>query len=167
MPSKNSDSGVTILELGDDENKKILKQIAIGGVSGWLTGFVSMKVGKVAATAIGGALIILQVANHKGYIKINWSRVNRDVEKVKTKLQEEATGKKADWTEKVRGMLQDSTYGTLEKKLEAKTTEIVGKQRRWFHSLVGKEDEDRVVTDVALYTGSFVLGFGLGVITGN
>jgi len=151
MPSRNSE-GVTIIDLGDDENKKIFKQIAIGGVSGWLTGFVSMKVGKVAATAIGGALIILQVANHKGYIKINWSRVNRDVEKVKSKIQEEATGKKADWTEK------------LEKKIEAKTSEIVGKQRRWFHSL-GKEDD--VVTDVALYTGSFVLGFGLGVITGH
>ena len=35
MPVRNGDSGVTIFEVGDDENKKILKEIAIGGVSGW------------------------------------------------------------------------------------------------------------------------------------
>ena len=29
-----------------------------------------MKVGKVAATVVGGSLLIMQLAAHKGYIKV-------------------------------------------------------------------------------------------------
>jgi hypothetical protein len=36
-----------------------------------LTGFLAMKVGKAAATAVGGGIIILQLANHKGYINVS------------------------------------------------------------------------------------------------
>lgn len=30
-----------------------------------------MKVGKVAATAIGGGILLVQFANHKGYINVS------------------------------------------------------------------------------------------------
>ena len=33
-----------------------------------------MKAGKMAATAIGGTLLLLQIAHHKGYIKVNTRR---------------------------------------------------------------------------------------------
>ena len=46
------------------------KQMAVGGVAGWAAGYVTMKAGKMAATAIGGTLILLQIAHHKGYIKV-------------------------------------------------------------------------------------------------
>jgi len=119
MAPKNDEPGASnsLVDLSflkkDDGNKEMLRQIAMGGGAGWLTGFISMKIGKVAATAVGGAMIILQIANHKGYIKINWSRVNHDVEKVKTKLKEEATGKKADWADKVMHIVQHSSYRTI------------------------------------------------------
>jgi len=29
-----------------------------------------MKIGKAAATAIGGGIILLQIANHQGYINV-------------------------------------------------------------------------------------------------
>ena len=56
----------------DSENivKKILKdiskapapkQLAIGAGAGWLVGYLTMKVGKAAATAVGGSLLLLQV----------------------------------------------------------------------------------------------------------
>ena len=44
--------------------------MAVGGVAGWLAGYTTMKLGKMAATAIGGTLLILQIAHHKGYIKV-------------------------------------------------------------------------------------------------
>ena len=47
------------------------KQLAVGGVAGWLSGYVTMKAGKMAATAIGGTLLLLQIAHHKGYIKVD------------------------------------------------------------------------------------------------
>ena len=42
----------------------------VGGSVGWLAGYVTMKVGKMAATAIGGSLLLLQIAHHKGYVKV-------------------------------------------------------------------------------------------------
>lgn len=45
-----------------------------------------MKVGKTVATAVGGSLILLQIATHKGYININWSKVNKDLEGASKKL---------------------------------------------------------------------------------
>ncbi len=45
-----------------------------------------MKIGKTVATAVGGSLILLQIANHKGYINVNWSKVNKDLEGATKKL---------------------------------------------------------------------------------
>lgn len=33
------------------------KQIGVGAVVGWATGYLTMKVGKMAATAVGGSLL--------------------------------------------------------------------------------------------------------------
>ena len=54
------------------------KQIGIGAACGWVSGYVMMKVGKAAATAIGGSLILLQIAHHKGYIQVDWNRMAND-----------------------------------------------------------------------------------------
>merc|ERR1712071_547875 len=62
------------------------KQLAIGGVSGWVMGYVAMKIGKTVATAVGGSLILLQIAYHKGYISVDWSKVNKDLEGASKKL---------------------------------------------------------------------------------
>ncbi|EFX70443.1 hypothetical protein DAPPUDRAFT_93478 [Daphnia pulex] len=67
------------------------KQLAIGGVSGWVTGYMAMKIGKTVATAVGGSLILLQIANHKGYININWSKVNKDLEGATKKLSQQGS----------------------------------------------------------------------------
>nr|XP_058907268.1 FUN14 domain-containing protein 2 isoform X4 [Kogia breviceps] len=50
------------------------------------TGFIFQKVGRLAATALGGGFFLLQVANHTGYIKVDWQRVEKDVKKAKEQL---------------------------------------------------------------------------------
>lgn len=45
-----------------------------------------MKIGKTVATAVGGSLILLQLAHHKGYISVDWSKVNKDLEGASKKL---------------------------------------------------------------------------------
>lgn len=50
-----------------------------------------MKIGKTVATALGGSLILLQIANHKGYIKINWTKVNKDLEGATKKITQGAS----------------------------------------------------------------------------
>ena len=36
------------------------------------------QVGKMAAATVGGSLILLQIAHHKGYIKVDWNKVRPD-----------------------------------------------------------------------------------------
>lgn len=47
-----------------------------------------MKVGKATAAAIGTGIFLLQIANHNGYIKINWDKVSEKAEKLSEKLDE-------------------------------------------------------------------------------
>lgn len=60
-----------------------------------------MKVGKMAAVAIGGGILILQVANHKGYIAIDWDKVTKKADKVSDKLEEAVTGEAPKLMDKV------------------------------------------------------------------
>ena len=36
-----------------------------------VVGYLSMKIGKAAATVVGGGLILMQLAAHQGYIQVN------------------------------------------------------------------------------------------------
>uniref|UniRef100_A0A4X2QWJ7 FUN14 domain-containing protein 1 n=1 Tax=Xenopus tropicalis TaxID=8364 RepID=A0A4X2QWJ7_XENTR len=72
------------------EKYSVATQIVMGGVSGWCAGFLFQKVGKLAATAVGGGFLLLQIASHGGYIQIDWKRVEKDVNKAKRKIKKEA-----------------------------------------------------------------------------
>ncbi|KAM6300075.1 FUN14 domain-containing protein 2 [Aegotheles albertisi] len=76
------------------EKYNVATQLVIGGVTGWCTGFIFQKVGKLAATAVGGGFFLLQVANHTGYIKVDWKLVERDVNKAKQQLKLHSSGNK-------------------------------------------------------------------------
>lgn len=45
-----------------------------------------MKIGKTVATVVGGSLILFQLAHYQGYIKVNWSKVNKDVNEAAEKI---------------------------------------------------------------------------------
>ncbi|XP_035290159.1 FUN14 domain-containing protein 2 isoform X2 [Anguilla anguilla] len=68
------------------EKYSVAKQLVIGGVTGWCAGYLFQKVGKLAASAVGGGFILLQIANHTGYITVDWKRVEKDVNKAKKQL---------------------------------------------------------------------------------
>ncbi|KAL1777893.1 FUN14 domain-containing protein 2 [Sigmodon hispidus] len=68
------------------EKYSVATQLLIGGVTGWCTGFIFQKVGKLAATAVGGGFFLLQLANHTGYIKVDWKRVEKDMKRAKEQL---------------------------------------------------------------------------------
>ncbi|KMQ91716.1 fun14 domain-containing protein 2 [Lasius niger] len=93
----------SILEkfLGDVSKSSATKQIIIGSTSGWVTGLVTMKIGKVAACAVGGGIIMLQIAAHQGYIKINWDKITKKAEKITDKVEEKITGEGPKFMDKV------------------------------------------------------------------
>uniref|UniRef100_A0A8B9URK8 FUN14 domain-containing protein 2 n=1 Tax=Anas zonorhyncha TaxID=75864 RepID=A0A8B9URK8_9AVES len=76
------------------EKYNVATQLVIGGLTGWCTGFIFQKVGKLAATAVGGGFFLLQIANHTGYIKVDWKLVERDVNKAKQQLKFHSSGNK-------------------------------------------------------------------------
>lgn len=66
-----------------------------------LTGYLMMKVGKMAAVALGGGIILLQVANHNGFIKVNWDRLYKKANEVGDQLETTATSKGPKLMDKV------------------------------------------------------------------
>merc|ERR1712227_826838 len=91
---RRENQGTVAKIMNDLARAPVPKQIAVGGAAGWAAGYVTMKAGKMAATAIGGTLLLLQIAHHKGYIKVDWNRMTNDsasmADKIKRKLRIES-----------------------------------------------------------------------------
>lgn len=60
-----------------------------------------MKLGKAAAFTLGSGILALQLANSSGYVKINWDKLTRGVEKVAEKVEDSTEDKKKGLLEKV------------------------------------------------------------------
>ncbi|XP_037392418.1 FUN14 domain-containing protein 1-like [Pygocentrus nattereri] len=72
------------------EKYSVATQIMMGGVTGWCAGYLFQRVGKIAATAVGGGFLLLQIANHSGYVQVDWKKVEKDVNKAKRHLNKKA-----------------------------------------------------------------------------
>ncbi|XP_044044419.1 FUN14 domain-containing protein 1 isoform X2 [Siniperca chuatsi] len=72
------------------EKYSVATQIMMGGVTGWCAGYLFQRVGKIAATAVGGGFLLLQIANHSGYVQVDWKKVEKDVNKAKKHLKKKA-----------------------------------------------------------------------------
>ncbi|XP_050649270.1 FUN14 domain-containing protein 1-like [Macaca thibetana thibetana] len=72
------------------EKYSVATQIVMGGVPGWCAGFLFPKVGKLAATAVGGGFLLRQIASHGGYVQTDWKRVEKAVNKAKRQIKKRA-----------------------------------------------------------------------------
>ncbi|PSN51026.1 hypothetical protein C0J52_07454 [Blattella germanica] len=147
--------------LGDVGKSSAAKQLIIGSLSGWCTGFVTMKVGKVAALALGGGIILLQVAHHQGYIKVDWDKVYKQVDKVADKVEEKATGKGPNWMDKVERY--------VDRKIDKAEDVLAKRQRkvkRWYHSFVDDEEPYKL-KEIHVFLLSFATGVAIGLISGQ
>ncbi|XP_051914904.1 FUN14 domain-containing protein 1-like isoform X2 [Hippocampus zosterae] len=68
------------------EKYSVATQLMMGGLTGWCAGYIFQRVGKVATTAVGGGFLLLQIANHSGYVQVDWKKVENDVNKAKKHL---------------------------------------------------------------------------------
>ncbi|KAK9890258.1 hypothetical protein WA026_010368 [Henosepilachna vigintioctopunctata] len=87
------------------------RQMIFGISSGWVCGFFAMKVGRSSALALGGGIILLQIASDKGFININWDKVNRSIDNVSTTI-EVASQKQASWISKLLKFAENNTTFT-------------------------------------------------------
>jgi FUN14 domain-containing protein 1 len=153
-----SDVESWIEKIVDGGEGNVPRQVFLGGVSGWLTGFLAMKVGKAAATAIGGGILLLQIAKYNGYIDINWTRVNKDMENAQRKLQKD--GRKSDWTNKLENKLNKAADKAEEFFNRGETV-----SRRWYHKVL--TGEDLRMKDLQVFFIAFAGGVAIGVLTGS
>ena len=153
----------SILEkfLGDVSKSSATKQIIIGSTSGWVTGLVTMKIGKVAACAVGGGIIMLQIAAHQGYIKINWDKITKKAEKITDKVEEKITGEGPKFMDKVERYV-DRKLDKAEQLLKQGEK----RTRRWYHAFIG-EDDIFEPKEIHFFLVSFVAGVALGIATAN
>lgn len=73
-------------------------------------GFIFTKAGKIAATAIGGSLLLFQVAQHQGYVKVNWSRLNKDLQQAQNELARRTDGKLPRLLEEAQKFVKDNVF---------------------------------------------------------
>ncbi|ENN80753.1 hypothetical protein YQE_02830, partial [Dendroctonus ponderosae] len=125
------------------------KQVIIGAVSGFATGFISAKAGKTVALSVGGGIIILQVANDQGIIKVNYNKVNRKIDKVADKVEEVLTGRSASWTDKVVNFTKRNTPAQHRPMGEA-----VDKAKSFISRYLGDVDKSDTTKQILIGAGS-------------
>merc|ERR1712166_327634 len=53
-------------------------QIAVGVTAGYAGGWVCSKMGKLALVLVGTAAVVIPLAEHLGYVNVNWKRLEKD-----------------------------------------------------------------------------------------
>lgn len=71
-----------------------------------ITGYSTAKIGKYAAFLIGGSIIMLQVANEQGWVKVDWNKVTRGIDQVGDRVETAVTGEGPKWMDKVSRVCQ-------------------------------------------------------------
>lgn len=147
--------------VGDVGKSSATRQLIIGSASGWVAGYLMMKVGKIAAVAVGGGIILLQVANHNGYVKINWDKVFKQVDEVGDKIETTASKKGPNIIDKVERFVDRKLdkAETLLKKKERKA-------RRWYHRVV-YDEEPFIFQEIHVFMASFIAGMAFGIVFGG
>lgn len=66
-----------------------------------VTGYTTIKFGKFAAFAIGGSIILMEIAHQEGFIKIDWPKLSRSVDKIAEKVESSISPHDTNWLDKV------------------------------------------------------------------
>jgi len=56
--------------------------VGTGGVAGFCSGFACKKIGKAVAIVFGGLFVGFQIAAQKGYLQVDWKKIEKDVASV-------------------------------------------------------------------------------------
>lgn len=86
------------------------KQVTVGGLTGWGTAYVLQRYGRMAAIALCGSLLVVQVAHHTGYIAIDWGRLERKVRQTRRKIENEANRALPRLTTEVKEFIQENFF---------------------------------------------------------
>jgi FUN14 domain-containing protein 1 len=146
--------------LRDVSKQSASTQILMGAGSGWVTGFLTMKVGKVVAITVGGSIILLQLAHQQGYVSIDWSRITKKVDTISDKVSETVMGQGGP-------TMMDKAERFLDRKaqqVEDKLKKTEKKVKKWYSNLIGDENGPKI-NEFHIFVISFAAGVALGIGT--
>ncbi|EDW88769.1 FUN14 domain-containing protein 2 [Drosophila teissieri] len=143
----------------DIGQRSAYSQMLIGVSSGWVTGYTTMKIGKFAAFAVGGSIILLEIAHQEGLIKINWTKLDKSVDKLADKV-EASLGREKNWKDKTERYVDNQLD-----RAESLLTRNSKKVAKWYTKLIGDEEGPKV-NDLHIFLASFFGGVALGIATG-
>jgi len=103
-------SKISKMIFGDITKASAAKQVAVGGVSGWISGYLVNKVGKAAALTVGTSILIIQLAQHNGYIKVDWTKVKRALTKASLEAEKEFKKNKQSYFANVKRFYRDNQF---------------------------------------------------------
>ncbi|GFS11063.1 FUN14 domain-containing protein 1 [Elysia marginata] len=104
-------NGVMQKVMGDITTASAGRQAAVGGVTGCVAGYLTNRVGRAIGLSLAGTFILFQIAQHKGYVKVNWTQVKRALTKAKADARiNELKLRQASFTGKVRNFIEDNFF---------------------------------------------------------
>ncbi|KAI4458786.1 fun14 domain containing [Holotrichia oblita] len=95
--------------MNDISKSSTTQQLLIGTASGWTTGYITMKVGKTAAFAIGGGIILLQIAQNQGYIRIDWDRIRKKAANTTEAVENNLSRNTPTWMDQVKKFISKNS----------------------------------------------------------
>ncbi|XP_059173416.1 FUN14 domain-containing protein 1-like, partial [Physella acuta] len=98
---------------GDITKSSALKQVCVGGATGWVTGYMAAKVGKIAAISIAGSLVIIQVAQYNGLLTVNWTKVQHALTKARAMARQKMLQHQTGVTQKVKIFYEENFFLAL------------------------------------------------------
>ncbi|XP_005106797.2 FUN14 domain-containing protein 1 [Aplysia californica] len=103
-------SSVQHMILGDITKQSAAKQVFIGGATGWVSGYLAKQVGKTAAIAVGGSILLIQLAQYNGYITVDWTKVRRALTRARAQAEKEYRKRHSSYFESARRFYQDNFF---------------------------------------------------------
>ena len=91
-------------------------QIAVGVTAGYAGGWVCSKMGKLALVLAGTAAVVIPLAEHAGYINVNWKKVESDAKTAHESMERElknVVGKTNIPNLNLQDICQQNLQGTL------------------------------------------------------
>ncbi|KAK7090320.1 FUN14 domain-containing protein 1-like [Littorina saxatilis] len=96
--------------MGDVSQQSAMKQLGVGSVTGVVAGWLAVKVGKVAAATLGTTVLLVQVAQHQGYISINWDQVRSHLRQAEVKVHRTASRNYPGFFNNVKQFMQENMF---------------------------------------------------------
>lgn len=101
-----TESGITWHNRNVELIQPYIGQLTFGGVAGFAVGYAIKTVGRWLAIILGLIFVVVQVLASTGYIAVDWTRIQRDVEPL---LQQDQI--KGAWDALVRVLTTNLPFG--------------------------------------------------------